>query len=166
MTDTNRLHTDIEQSLAGSNPDVELLSCERVGGDRLRLFIDHPDGVSLELCEHVTRSLQDLLHSHSLEVSSPGPQRPLVKPEHFRRFLGCRAKVRTKGRSADRSSTGRAPDPALGAHRNVVGELVGATDEEVTVAIDDGATEAGVVSIPYTEISRSNLLERRGEEKR
>lgn len=149
MTDTNRLHTDIEQSLAGSIPDVELLSCERVGGDRLRLFIDHPEGVSLELCERVTRSLQDLLASYSLEVSSPGPQRPLTKPEHFRRFLGRRAKVRTRG-----------------AHRNVVGELVGATDDEVTVAIDDGAAEVGVVSIPYTEISRSNLLERRGEEKR
>lgn len=147
MTANNRLHTDIEQILAGSVPDVELLSCERVGKDRLRLFIDHSDGVSLELCERVTRSLQDLLEAYSLEVSSPGPQRPLTKPDHFRRFLGRRAKLRTRE-----------------GHRNVTGELVGATDDEVTVAVDNG--EAGVLSIPYTEISRSNLLERRGEEKR
>ena len=164
MTDTDQLHSDIERRLAGTLPGVELLSCERVAADRLRLFIDHPDGVSLKLCEQVTRELHDLLIAYSLEVSSPGPRRPLTKPHHFRRFLGRRARVRTRealGRNADRTSTGRAPDPELLGHRSFTGELVGATDDEITVAV-----ETGVVSIPYAEISASNLLERSGEEKR
>ena len=147
MTDIDRLHTDIEERLQGSLPAVELLACEQVGGDKLRLSIDHPDGVSLKLCEDVTRELTDLLVEYSLEVSSPGPQRPLTKPDHFRRFLGRRARVRTR-------------EPRDG-HKSFTGELVGATDDEITVAVDP---EAALVSIPYTEISRSNLLERRGEE--
>ena len=157
MTDTDRLHTDIEGRLAGSLPDVELLSVERAGGERLRLFIDHPDGVSLELCERVTRELRDFLLDNSLEVSSPGPERPLTKPHHFRRFLGRRARVRTR-------------EPRDG-HKSITGELVGATDDEITVAVDAGGPGSGdhemaVISIPYDDISRSNLLERRGEEKR
>lgn len=158
MTDTDRLHADIDTRLQGSLPDVELLECEQVAGERLRLTIDHPGGVSLALCEQVTRELTDLLAEYALEVSSPGPQRPLTKPDHFRRFLGQRARVRTReaqARSADRSLSGRAPQ------RTFTGELVGATEDEVTVAVDP---EAALVSIPYTEISRSNLLERRGEE--
>jgi ribosome maturation factor RimP len=73
-------------------------------------------------------------------VSSPGPRRPLTKPDHFRRFLGRRARLRTRGQDRGR--------------RSVTGELVGASDEEVTVAAPDG-----VVSIPYSEINRSNLLD-------
>ena len=147
MTDTDRLHTDIEQRLEGSLPAVELLACEQVAAERLRLTIDHPDGVSLKLCEDVTRELTDLLAEYALEVSSPGPQRPLTKPDHFRRFLGRRARVRTR---EERDG-----------HKSFTGELIGATDDEVTVAVDP---EAALVSIPYTAISRSNLLERRGEE--
>ncbi|HYI37985.1 MAG TPA: ribosome maturation factor RimP, partial [Thermoleophilaceae bacterium] len=123
-------------------PDVELLACEQVAAERLRLTIDHPDGVSLKLCEQVTRELTELLSEYALEVSSPGPQRPLTKPDHFRRFLGRRARVRTR-------------EPRDG-HKSFTGELVGATEDEVTVAVDP---EAALVSIPYTEISRSNLLE-------
>ncbi len=147
MTDTDRLHTDIEQRLAGSLPAVELLSCEQIAAERLRLTIDHPDGVSLKVCEDVTRELTDLLSEYALEVSSPGPQRPLTKPDHFRRFLGRRARVRTR---EERDG-----------HKSFTGELIGATDDEVTVAVDP---EAALVSIPYKEISRSNLLERIGEE--
>ena len=140
MTFTDTLHTDIEKRLAGPLPEVEVLACERVAAERLRLFIDHPDGVTLALCERVTRELGELLANYSLEVSSPGPERPLTKPDHFRSFLGRKARVRTR-------------QPRDG-HKSFTGELVGATDEEVTVAADDG-----LVSIPYTEISRSNLLE-------
>jgi ribosome maturation factor RimP len=136
---TDPLTTDIEQRLAGVEPDVELLACEKVGSDRLRLFIDHPDGVSLDLCERVTHHLRELLLDYSLEVSSPGPERPLTKPDHFRRFLGRRARVRLR-------------EPRDG-HKSFTGELVGASDDEVTVAADDG-----VVSIPYSDINRSNLL--------
>jgi ribosome maturation factor RimP len=140
---TDPLQTDIEKRLASTEPEVELLSCEKAGPDRLRLFIDHPDGVSLALCERVTRHLGDLLADHSLEVSSPGPQRPLTKPDHFRRFLGRRARLRLH-------------KPRDG-HRSFTGELVGASESEVTVAAEDG-----VVSIPYSNINRSNLLEGEG----
>ena len=62
----------------------------------MRLFIDHPEGVSLGLCERVTHQLAELREEYALEVSSPGPERPLTKPQHFRRFLGRRARVRTR----------------------------------------------------------------------
>src|SRR5829696_9664863 len=137
---TNALQNDIEQRLASAEPEVEVLACEQVGPDRLRLFIDHPGGVDLALCERVTGHLRELLVDYGLEVSSPGPQRPLSKPDHFRRFLGRRARVRLR-------------EPRDG-HKSFTGELVGASDEEVTVAAD-----SGVVSIPYSEINRSNLLE-------
>lgn len=139
----NPLQSDIEQRLASAEPEVEVLSVERVGADRLRLFIDHPDGVSLLLCERVTEHLRDLLAEYALEVSSPGPQRPLTKPDHFRRFIGRRARVRLR-------------EPHDG-HKTYTGELVGASDEEVTVAAEDG-----VVAIRYAEINRSNLVEGEG----
>ena len=135
-----RLQNDIEQRLAAHEPDVELLACERIAAERLRLVIDRPGGVDLALCERVTGHLRDLLVDFGLEVSSPGPQRPLTKPDHFRRYLGRRARVRTITPREGRGS--------------FTGELVGASDEEVTVAAD-----SGVVSIPYSEIGRSNLLE-------
>ena len=106
----------------------------------MRVVVDHPNGVDLALCERVTNHLRDLLVDYSLEVSSPGPERPLTKPEHFRRFLGHRARVRTREEHEGR--------------RSFSGELVGASDEAVTVAAD-----GGVVAIPYAEVKRSNLLE-------
>src|SRR3954452_9965825 len=91
------VQADIEARLAGTEPDVEVLLAEVVGGDTLRLFVDHPEGVSLALCERVTRALPELRERYSLEVSSPGIERPLTKPDHYRRFLGRRARVRTRG---------------------------------------------------------------------
>jgi ribosome maturation factor RimP len=140
---TNSLQTDIEQRLASAEPEVEVLAAEQVGAERIRLFIDHPDGVSLALCERVTAHLRELLSEYSLEVSSPGPQRPLTKPDHFRRFIGRRARVRLR-------------EPRDG-HKSFTGELVGASDDEVTVAAEDG-----LVAIAYSEINRSNLLEGEG----
>jgi ribosome maturation factor RimP len=131
---------EIQKRLSGSEPEVEVLLVEQTGAARLRLFIDHPKGVDLALCERVTRNLGDLLEDYSLEVSSPGPARPLSKPEHFQRFLGRRVKVRTNEEHEGR--------------RSFTGELVGASDEAVTVAADDG-----IVSIPYADINRSNLVE-------
>jgi len=136
----DQVQNKIEERLAQVEPDVEVLACERIGSERVRLFIDHPNGVDLALCERVTGHLRDLLVDFGLEVSSPGPQRPLTKPDHFRRYVGRRARVRT-----------RTPRDGRG---SFTGELVGASDEEVTVAAD-----GGVVSIPYSEIGRSNLVE-------
>jgi ribosome maturation factor RimP len=129
----------IETLLATAEPDVEVLLAEVVGGERVRLFIDHPDGVSLALCERVTGHLNEVREQYGLEVSSPGTERPLSKPEHFRRYLGRRARVRTRGEHDGRKS--------------FTGELMSASDSEVTVAAD-----TGVVSIPYAEIHRSHLV--------
>ena len=134
------IQADIEARLAAAEPEVEVLLAEVVGGRLVRLFIDHPKGVTLALCERVTKQLPDVRERYALEVSSPGPDRPLSKPDHFRRFLGKRARVRLR-------------QPRDG-HKTFTGELVGASDEEVTVAAD-----TGVVTIPYSEINRSNLLE-------
>jgi len=143
MPISDHLYTDIESRLAAPFPQVELLACEPIGADRLRLVIDHPDGVSLRLCEQVTHELSDLLSDYGLEVASPGPERPLTKPEHFRQFIGRPARVRTR-------------EPREG-RRSFTGELVGASEDEVALA-----AESGVVAIPYTEIARSNLLSREG----
>ncbi len=134
------LQDDIEARLAAAAPDVEVLLAEVVGADTLRLFIDHPDGVTLDLCERVTHQLGDLRERYALEVSSPGLKRPLTKPGHFRRFLGRRARVRTH--------------EATHGHRSFTGELVGASEDAVTIAAD-----SGVVSIAYADIHRSNLVE-------
>jgi ribosome maturation factor RimP len=142
------LQTDIETRLAQAEPDVEVLLAEVVGGSTLRVFIDHPEGVTLALCERVTHELGELRERYSLEVSSPGTERPLTKPAHFRRFVGRRARVRLRS-SHDASLQGERPRA-----RSYTGELVGATDSEVTLAAADG-----VIAIPYSEISRSNLVE-------
>jgi ribosome maturation factor RimP len=134
------LQADIEARLAEAAPDVEVLLAEVVGGHTLRLFIDHPEGVTLDLCERVTNLLPDVRESYALEVSSPGITRPLTKPDHFRRFLGRRARVRTR--------------EARDGHTSFTGELVGANEAEVTIAAD-----SGVIAIPYAEISKSNLVE-------
>ena len=133
------IQRDIEERLAERAPDVEVLLAE-VAGDTVRLFIDHRDGVSLELCERVTHLLPEVREAYALEVSSPGIERPLSKPDHFRRFLGRRARVRTRD--------------AHDGHKSFTGELVGASDAEVTIA-----APTGVVAIPYDDISRSNLVE-------
>lgn len=139
------LQADIEARLAQSAPEVEVLLAEVVGAETLRLFIDHPDGVTLALCEEVTHLLPELRERYALEVSSPGLERPLTKPAHFRRFLGRRARVRTRHPHGPADGGGR---------RAFTGELVGASDHEVTIAAD-----AGVIAIPYDDIQRSNLVE-------
>jgi ribosome maturation factor RimP len=133
------IQADIEATLSEREPEVEVLLAELKGGN-VELYIDHPGGVTLELCERVTRALPEVLEQYGLTVSSPGIERPLSKPDHYRRFIGRRARVRTRG--------------ARDGHKSFTGELVGATDAEVTIAAD-----SGVVSIPYVDISRSNLVE-------
>jgi ribosome maturation factor RimP len=138
----SNIQADIEARLAQAEPEVEVLLAEVVGGDLVRLFIDHPQGVTLDLCERVTKHLPEVRERYALEVSSPGTQRPLTKPEHFRRYVGRRAKVRTRGMGT----------PPAG-HKSFTGELLNASDDAVTVA-----AETGVVSIAYADIHRSNLV--------
>src|ERR1700684_2745037 len=135
------LQTDIERRLAQSEPDVEVLLAEVLGGRCLRVYIDHPDGVTLAVCERVTALLSDERERYSLEVSSPGSERPLTKPAHFRRFVGRRARVRTRHpRPSAHSSGQRATDGAVHTTAKTVlsftGELVGASEDEITLAAD------------------------------
>jgi ribosome maturation factor RimP len=133
------LQTHIEKRLAQVEPRVELLLAEVVNDTTLRLFIDHPDGVTLAVCERVTGHLTDYREQYALEVSSPGQDRPLTKPQHYSRFLGRRARVRLR--------------EARDGHKSVTGELVGASEQDVTIAAGDG-----IVTIPYEQIARSNLV--------
>jgi ribosome maturation factor RimP len=134
-----QIQTTIETRLHEQEPDVELLALDRPAAERLRLVIDSPDGVDIAMCERVTRTLADLLEEWSLEVSSPGPERPLSKPEHFRRFLGNRVRVKTSEKIAGRNS--------------FTGTLTAADDERVSVEAPDGA-----VTIPLQSVRRSNLV--------
>lgn len=137
----NQLQPEIERRVAEVEPAVEVLFVE-LAGSTLRVFIDHPEGVTLAHTERIARALGDMRGDYVLEVSSPGPRRPLAKPEHFRRFVGRRARVRL------------APGCESFEQRSLTGELVGASKDEVTLAVPDG-----VVAIPYTAIERSHLLE-------
>jgi ribosome maturation factor RimP len=133
------LQQQIEHKLATSEPDIEVIAFERPSGDTLRLFIDRPEGVDLGDCERVTAHLRDLLQNYSLEVSSPGLDRPLTKPEHFRRFLGRRIRVRTR--------------EAIEGRRSFTGTLTAA--DERSVRVDPGG---GSVEIPLDRVRRSNLV--------
>jgi ribosome maturation factor RimP len=147
------LQNQIEERLAHNEPEVEVLLAEVVGGRCLRVFIDHPEGVDLAMCERVTMLLGDMRERYSLEVSSPGIERPLTKPAHFRRFVGRRARVRVRqARPVRRPAAAR--DGEARPASSFTGELVGASEEEVTLAAD-----SGVIAIPYSEIRRSNLIE-------
>src|SRR5450759_3304026 len=163
------LQSEIEERLATAEPDVEVLLAEVFPAGTLRVFIDHPEGVTLGLCERVTALLSDIRERYSLEVSSPGRERPLTKPNHFRGFVGRRARVLADPAPRDPAlravcpcprSVRRArpadPDGAPSAKRaqSFTGELVGASDSEITLAAD-----GGVIAIPYSEIRRSNLVE-------
>jgi ribosome maturation factor RimP len=140
MREIEQIQETIETRLADTEPSVEVLALEQAGNERLRLFIDSPDGVDLALCERVTGQLRDLLVEWGLEVSSPGPERPLSKPAHFQRFLGRRVRVKTRGE--------------IDGQKSFTGTLTGADDEHVSVESGDGA-----VTIPLAEVRRSNLIE-------
>jgi ribosome maturation factor RimP len=136
------LQERVEARLASSEPDVEVLAVELAGSRRspvLRIFVDHPQGVDLGVCTRVTNQLRDLLEDYGVEVSSPGPERPLSKPHHYRRYLGHRVRVRTHDQIEGR--------------KDFKGELIDADDEAVALA-----GESGTVRIPIQHIRRSNLI--------
>ena len=136
------LQEQVEDRLSIVEPEVEVLAVEVIGSQRsprLRVFLDRPGGVDLELCARVTHHLRDLLVDYGVEVSSPGPERPLTKLDHYQRFLGSRIRVRTA-------------EPVDG-RKDLKGELVGADAEAVSLAAD-----GGMVRIPHERIRRSNLI--------
>ena len=140
------LQQRVEARLASCEPDVEVLAVELAGSRRspvLRVFVDRPEGVDLGVCTRVTNQLRDLLDDYGVEVSSPGPERPLSKPAHYRRHLGQRVRVRTHDQIEGR--------------KDFKGELIDADDEAVAVA-----GESGTIRIPLQRIRRSNLISSAG----
>jgi ribosome maturation factor RimP len=132
------LQETIESRIRDLDPEVELILLEQPAAEALRLVIDRPGGVDLALCERVTGVLRDLNDRYTIEVSSPGAERPLTKPEHFRRFRGRRVRVRTR--------------EAIGGRRSFTGTLVAADERELALA---GEAD---VKIPLDAIRRSNLV--------
>lgn len=125
----------------------------RDGSGMLRLFIDAPDGITLDDCEKVSREVaatldvEDVISSaYRLEISSPGLDRPLVKPEHFRRFKGEIARIQTLA-------------PVSG-RRRFQGVLLGATDDEVTIETADGP-----ITLPLADIDKAKLVPNFDKEK-
>jgi ribosome maturation factor RimP len=132
------LQDEIAPAVESRVPGVEVLAVELPAQGRFRVYIDHPDGVDHALCERVTRVLDEYRSEYTIEVSSPGPDRPLRKPEHFRDVVGTRVSVRVEsGKKRQR------------------GRLVEASDDAITLE----AGEAGELRIPYDAIVRANLID-------
>jgi len=119
---------------------VEVLALELTGKDRFCVFVDHAQGVDHALCVRVTEALSDYLDEYSVEVSSPGFERPLRTKQHFERAVGQAVRVKTE--------TGRAR-----------GEVVSAGEKTVHIQNGGGSQEAAPVEISYDEIVRANLID-------
>ncbi len=135
-----QLQQEVSATVEGRLPDVEVLAVELSGPERVTVYIDHPDGVDHALCERVTDALRSYLEHYTLDVSSPGLERPLRTPGHFAGVVGRRAAIRTKVEITDR--------------KRFRGEVVAADERAVTLA-----TSGGRVDIPYEAIARGNLID-------
>jgi ribosome maturation factor RimP len=130
------LEREISGKVEEALPGVEVLAVELSGPERFTVYVDREgQAVDLALCEQVTRVLSDYLREYGVDVSSPGPERPLRKPEHFQRALGRHVKLKTAERAKLR------------------GEIKRADENAVTVAADGGD-----IDIPYDQIVRGNLI--------
>jgi ribosome maturation factor RimP len=143
MTDVHvkerSLQREIEGTVERGIPGVEVLAVELAGPKRFCVYLDHPSGVDHALCERVTGLLRGYLDRYTVDVSSPGFERPLRKPAHFRNVLGRRVAIRTADEIQGR--------------KRFRGELVEAGERAVTVQ-----TSAEAVHIPYEAIVRGNLI--------
>ena len=134
------LQREVADSVQERLPGVEVLAVEMSGPDRMTIYIDHPEGVDHALCERVTGVLRGYLDRYTLDVSSPGLERPLRTQAHFADAVGRRVSVRTAIQVAGR--------------KRFRGEVVDASERETTIAV--GQEEIGV---PYDVIVRGNLIE-------
>jgi len=126
---------------------TELVEARFGGGPLLTLLVDREDGpVDHEFCAQVTSLVSPALEAEGyagmIEVSSPGIERPLTKPEHFRRFAGREAKVKL-GEPVD----GR---------RNFTGVIERAGEESFVLRLSEGG---GRVELPYRSVTRAHLKE-------
>ncbi len=126
----------ITPAVESSLPGVEVLAVELLSPARFCVYVDHPNGVDLALCERVTRLLDAYRNDWTVDVSSPGPERPLRRPEHFRRAIGGTVKLKTADATRLR------------------GTIVAADDAAVTVSVHGTTRE-----IPVGEIVRGNLID-------
>lgn len=130
-----QLQRDVSRTVESALPGVEVLALELTGRDRFCVYVDHPQGVDHALCERVTGVLRPYLEQYTVEVSSPGFDRPLRTRAHFERVVGRGVRVKTE--------TGRARGTVLAAG-------------ERSVRIGNGA---GPADIPYDQIVRANLID-------
>jgi ribosome maturation factor RimP len=130
-----QLTREIAPKVEGAIPGAEVLAVELSSPERFTVFVDHVQGVDHALCERVTHVLRDYLREYSVDVSSPGLERPLRSEAHFRNAVGRRVALRTNER------------------KNVRGEVVAVGERIVTLK-----TEAGSLDIPYDSIVRGNLI--------
>src|SRR3954452_8701958 len=93
-----QLREEIVPRVVNDLPEGDVLSVELVSPSRFCVYVDHPEGVDHALCQRVSDLLRDYLREYSVEVSSPGLDRPLRRQEHFEAARGRRVKVRTTDR--------------------------------------------------------------------
>jgi ribosome maturation factor RimP len=129
------LQREIARTVEAALPGVEVLALELTGKERFCVYVDHPHGVDHALCERVTSVLRPYLEQYSVEVSSPGLDRPLRTKAHFERAVGRTVKVKT--------TTGKAR-----------GEVLAAGDRAFSINNGADATD-----IPYDQIVRANLID-------
>jgi len=122
-------------------PGVEVLAVELSGPQRFTVYIDHPTGVDHALCERVTNLLRGYLDRYTVDVSSPGFERPLRTPAHFRNVVGRKVALRT--------------ETEIGGRKRFRGTVTAA--EQTVLALDVADSER--VSIPYEAIVRGNLVD-------
>jgi ribosome maturation factor RimP len=130
---------EVSRSVEHALPGVEVLALELSGKERFTVYVDHPQGVDHGLCERVTSVLRPYLHRYTVEVSSPGSERPLRTRAHFERAVGRQVKGKTD-------------------ERRFRGEVVSAGERSFRL---QGAT-GEPTDIPYDEIVRANLIEGEG----
>ena len=128
---TKQIGREVETAL----PGVEVLAVELQNPDRFTVFVDHAEGVDHALCARVTDVLRDYLGEYAVDVSSPGIERPLRKPEHFRNAIGRKVTLRTPEK------------------KRLKGEIVGAGERSVVVRSGEDTIE-----IPYDQVVRGNLV--------
>ncbi len=143
MPSTHEKEKSLQREISGrvenALPDVEVLAVELNGPERFTVFIDRVGGgVDHALCARVTDVLRDYLRQYTVDVSSPGLERPLRKPQHFRSVVGRTVQLRTEER------------------KRLRGEVLDAGERAVTVQTDNEAVE-----VPYDAILRGNLIEER-----
>ena len=139
FTRERTLQEEIAPAVESRVPGVEVLAVELLSPSRFCVYIDHADGVDHALCERVTRVLDDYRADWTIDVSSPGPERPLRKPEHFAEAVGEVVSVRLEGGKKNRRR----------------GRLIEAGDDTITLQAGD----AGEIRIPYDAIVRANLID-------